>query len=683
MGLIIVESPTKARTFNRFLKGKDYFVYATMGHIRDLPENELAIDYQNNFLPKYQIIKNKHKIVDALKKLALKNNEIIIATDMDREGESIGYHAAYIFGFVKENWPDFEIVSNKNHLKRIIFHEITPKAIEEALANPTLIRTNLVKAQQARRILDRIVGYELSPLLWKKTGKNWLSAGRVQTVALRIIVEREKEIENFPIEEYFEISGLFQFDKNDSEENLIKAKLLAKNGQSYYLKKKVSLFTGDYTYSLTTISKELVEKIKIDLQNDTFYIKEINKKTEKRYPPPPFTTSILQQEAFSHYGFSSKLTMKLAQDLYESGLITYHRTDSFNLNSNFIFKTRDFIKKKYGENYLSNSPRNYKTKSKLAQEAHEAIRPTKLTSITKFTSVNHKKLYQLIFNRTIATQMKEAEYDVYEFKINSQKGYEFQSVIKNLIFDGFLKVLNPNIKENQKKIFKFEENDKLFLKEVYEEKKQTQPPDRYNEGSLIKVLEEKGIGRPSTYANIISLIQDKHYVEKRNRYFVPTQLGRSICEYLANSFSKIFDLNFTAKMEESLDDIANGNQDLLKVLRDFYSPFRNTLMEEKDNISIINVEEKIHEKCPLCGADLLIRYSKYGKFIACSNYPQCQYHRQFKNFVDNYYCPLCHGRVIVKYTKNKKKFFGCENYPKCKWSSWRLNEAKKEAGSNS
>lgn len=683
MGLIIVESPTKARTFNRFLKGRDYFVYATMGHIRDLPENELAIDYQKNFLPKYQIIKNKHKIVDALKKLALKNNEIIIATDMDREGESIGYHVAYILGFVKENWPDFEIISNKNHLKRIIFHEITPKALEEALANPTLIRTNLVKAQQARRILDRIVGYELSPLLWKKTGKNWLSAGRVQTVALRIIVEREKEIENFPIEEYFEISGLFQFDKNDSEENLIKAKLLAKNGQSYYLKKKISLFTGDYTYSLTIISKELAEKIKTDLQNDTFYIKEINKKTEKRYPPPPFTTSILQQEAFSHYGFSSKLTMKLAQDLYESGLITYHRTDSFNLNNNFIFKTRDFIKKKYGEDYLSNSPRNYKTKSKLAQEAHEAIRPTKLTSITKFPSVNHKKLYQLIFNRTIATQMKEAEYDVYEFKINSQKGYEFQSVIKNLIFDGFLKVLNPNIKENQKKISKFKENDQLFLKEVYEEKKQTQPPDRYNEGSLIKILEEKGIGRPSTYAAIISLIQDKHYVEKRNRYFVPTQLGRSICEYLSSSFSKIFDLNFTAKMEKSLDDIANGDEDLLKVLKDFYLPFKNTLVEEKGNISIINVEEKINEKCPLCGADLVIRYSKYGKFIACSNYPQCQYRRQFKNFVDNYYCPLCHGKVIVKYTKNKKKFFGCENYPKCKWSSWRLNEAKKEGSSNS
>lgn len=672
MSLIIVESPTKARTFNRYLKGKNYFVFATIGHIRDLPENELAIDYSKNFLPKYQIIKNKEKIVKALKKLAEKNDQIILATDLDREGESIAYHIAYILGFIEEEWPNFKIKFNSKKLLRIIFHEITPSALKEALEKPIGLRENLIKAQQGRRILDRIVGYELSPLLWKKIGKNWLSAGRVQTVALRLIVEREKEIENFPEKSFYEIFGTFIYEQN-KKNFFLKAKLIKGDNEEYYQKKTIFLFTGNYTYSFTTIDKKKLDEIKKDLINDEFFIKDINEKIEKKQPPPPFTTSLLQQEAFNHFGFSSKLTMRLAQDLYESGLITYHRTDSFDLNYFFVLKLRDYIEKNYGRNYLSEKPRLYKTKSKLAQEAHEAIRPTQLKENYNFKSINHKKLYSLIFKRTLAVQMKESEYKVYQLVINSKKGYFFQCELKNLIFDGFFKILKPKLEENIIDI-SLKKGNKIVLKEVNEKLSKTSPPPRYSEATLIKTLEEKGIGRPSTYAGILSLIQDKHYVEKINRYFIPTKLGRSISDYLSSSFTNIFDLNFTANMEDDLDKIANGEKDLIKTLSDFYDSFKKNLDLELKNQQVINVEEKIDEKCPRCGNELVVRYSKYGKFIACKKYPSCEFTKSFLNFVENKKCPQCGGRIVIKFTKNKKKFFGCENYPKCNYASWKLKK---------
>ena len=375
MAIIIVESPTKARTFNYILKSKgledknNYFVFASMGHIRDLPKSKIAIDYGHDFKPDLEPILNKEKVITQLKKLATENQEIILATDQDREGEAISYHIAYILGYIDENWPSIGFKKGLT-LKRIVFHEITSKALSEALANPETLRLDLVKAQMARRILDRIVGYELSPLLWKKTGKNWLSAGRVQTVALRLIVEREKEIRAFKTEDYFQIFGLF-----DSE---IKAKLISKDSTPYEQKTTLQLFAGEYVYTKTTINKENVEIIKQDCLNDKFKVLNVEESIAPRYPMPPYTTSLLQQDAYYKNGFSSKQTMRLAQDLYERGLITYHRTDSFNLSARFVFPAKEYIEKKYGKEYALERPRGFRTRSRSAQEAHEAIRPTKL-----------------------------------------------------------------------------------------------------------------------------------------------------------------------------------------------------------------------------------------------------------------------------------------------------------------
>ncbi|MCX7881364.1 MAG: type I DNA topoisomerase [Patescibacteria group bacterium] len=676
MNLIVVESPTKARTFNRILKGKDYFVFATFGHIRDLPKNKLAIDYQKNFFPDYQLIKNKEKVIKQLKEIAKKNQQIILATDPDREGESIAYHIAFVLGFVKENWPNFTIENPKNGqqtLKRIVFHEITSSALTEALKNPQDLRVNLVKAQQARRILDRIVGYELSPLLWKKTGKNWLSAGRVQTVALRLVVEREKEIKNFKIEDYYQIFANFQ---SISEKKEMRGKLISKEGIVYEEKKSISLFDGDYSYTKTTINEKKAEEIKKDLLSDQFSINKIEEKVSKRYPSPPYTTSLLQQDAFFQNGFSSKMTMKLAQDLYEQGLITYHRTDSFSLSTQFVFKARDYIINNFGEEYALDKPRGYKTKSKLAQEAHEAIRPTKLEkepkALKKLTK-NHHRLYQMIFKRALATQMKEAEIKEIKIYILSQKGYLFQAEKEQVLFDGFFRVWQ-NKTQAVIEEFVFKENDRLSLIEAEIKKETTRPPYRYNEASLIKALEEKGIGRPSTYAIIISLIQEKNYVEKQNRYLIPTKLGGAICDYLSQSFSQIFDLNFTAKMEEGLDEIANDNKEMVSLLNEFYQPFINELEKRKNDQILIDTEEKIEEKCSFCQSPLMVRYSKYGKFLACSRYPDCKFTKPLLKYVDGKKCPQCEGKVVIRYTKTKKKFYGCDNYPQCKWSSWRLTK---------
>ncbi len=675
MSLIIVESPTKARTFNRILKDKgNYFVFATQGHIRDLPNDRLAINYQKDFQPEYVIIKNKEKIVEKLKELASKEKEIILATDLDREGESISYHIAYLLGKVEENWPEIKI-KDKN-LKRIVFHEITQKALDEALKNPQTLRIPLVKAQQSRRILDRIVGYELSPLLWKKTGKNWLSAGRVQTVALRLIVEREKEIKNFKIEDYYQIYADFSLKEKDDFQ--IKAKLISKDNLDYQIKTTLNLFAGEYIFTKTKINDNNLEDIKKDLLSDNYKIIDIKEDIIKRYPPPPLTTSLLQQEAFYRFGFSSKMTMNIAQQLYEKGYITYHRTDSFNLSTYFVFKAKDYIKEKYGEKYALETPRFYKTKSKLAQEAHEAIRPTKLKetldSDDKLT-INHKKLYQLIFQRAVASQMKEAEIKLIKITIKSDKNYLFETNYEEILFDGFLKVLAPH-KKSQKLPKMIKINNNLHLLKIFEEKQQTKPPPRYNEASLIKILEEKGIGRPSTYAPIISLIQTKNYVEKDGRYFVPTNLGIAISDYLSQSFDKIFNLNFTAMMEDELDKIASNEKNFLDVLREFFFPFKEKIEENKKELSFLKIEEESRGICPQDGGKLILRYSKYGKFLACSNYPKCQYTESIQKILKNKVCPKCGGKIVIRYSKNKKKFYGCLNYPKCDFSAWKQSDLK-------
>lgn len=666
MSLIIVESPTKARTFNRILKGKDYFVFATMGHIRDLPGKEIAIDFEKNFKPKYEVITKKQKIVTQLKALAKKNKDIILATDPDREGESISYHVAYLLGFVREKWPNITLL-RQEHLKRIVFHEITPRALTEALKNPSVLRIDLVKAQQARRILDRVVGYELSPLLWKKTGKNWLSAGRVQTVALRLIVEREKEIRSFAKSTYFQIYGDF------TSSIKLRAKLIKKDAIPYETTTILKLFAGDYSFTGTLITAELAETIKKEITLDNFTISEVSEEIKKRYPPPPFSTSLLQQEGFYKFGFSSKMVMKLAQDLYEKGLITYHRTDSFNLSTPFVFAAKKYIEETYGKAYALEKPRGYRTKSKLAQEAHEAIRPTKLNAkLGEKLTTNHKKLYQLIFDRAVSTQMKEAEIKLIKVHIVSQKKYEFESEFQQVVFDGFLKVLNPEFVAKNIKPVTIKKNESIKLDTLEVKEQMTLPPPRYNEGTLIRILEERGIGRPSTYAPIISLIQDKGYVEKDGRYFVPTPLGEPISDYLAKSFPTLFDINFTASMEEGLDDIANNGKELLSLLTDFYGPFSKQVQDQNKSKELITIKEETTEKCVKCGKGLIIRYSRFGKFYACSGYPECKFIKPFLKFIPNKFCPTCGGRLVVRFTKTKKRFYGCEKYPDCKYSTWKF-----------
>lgn len=682
MALIVVESPTKARTFNRILKMKElsdkYFVFATVGHFRDLPSARIAVNFDKNYEPEYEVMERKTKMVDKLKELAKEHKKIILATDLDREGESISYHVAYALGFVDEKWPEFTL-KNKTQLERIVFHEITPSALQEALDNPDNLRIDLVKAQQARRILDRIVGYKLSPLLWKKMGKNWLSAGRVQTVALRLIAEREKEIEKFASDAYFEITGLFA----SSEE--ITAKLISKNGESYLVTNKIDLFDGSYEYTKTTIDKKQSEAIQSDLNDDTFNVQSITVNEVQRFPPPPFTTSFLQQDAFRKLRFPSKLTMRVAQSLYEKGLITYHRTDSFNLSSKYVFSAKDYIISAYGKKYALDKPRGYRTKSKNAQEAHEAIRPTKadrtLASMKKKLGAPEKKLYELIFQRALATQMKEASIKESEIKITSKKGYEFETVHKEILFDGFFRVLAPGYVKNNATKLGLKDTDQIKLTNLNVEEMETKPPYRYSEASLIKTMENKEIGRPSTYSSIISLIIDKHYVEKDFRYLKPTPLGASMSDYLSDSFPQLFDLTFTAEMENSLDQIAQGTQTIVETLDKFYVPFEKELAKVSKNTSTIDVkEETLDEKCPKCGSDLVARFGKYGKFFACVGYPTCKYIKPNLRYVKDYFCPECKGRLVVRYSKKGKRFYGCENYPTCKHVQWALIiDPKKEA----
>lgn len=671
MALIIVESPTKARTFNRILQGKDYYVFATLGHIRDLPPQKIAVDYGKDFRPEYKIITKKNRVVKTIKELAKKNQEIILATDLDREGESIAYHVAYVLGLIKEKWPEIVVVPKHQTLKRIVFHEITQKALEEALKSPGMLRIPLIKAQQARRILDRIVGYELSPLLWKKTGKNWLSAGRVQTVALRLVVEREKEISQFQKQPYYQVYGWFNTGQS------LRAKLVSHHDQPYEVETILTLFAGTYRYTKTTIDEATLASIVPELENDRYQVQSIEAKVEKRFPPPPLTTSLMQQEGFNRLGFSSRTVMRLAQDLYERGLITYHRTDSFNLSSQYVFRAKDYIASTYGSEYALEKPRGYRTKSKGAQEAHEAIRPTRVDRLSgaignQTITANHKKLYQLIWTRALATQMKEAEVKQSRLLIRSDKGYCFSSDHYQVIFPGFLKVLNPEYVTNHHDAFSVKSGTAINLEKIESKAMQTEPPPRYTEAALVKIMEEKGIGRPSTYAPIISLIQTKGYVEKDGRYFVPTNLGTSLCDYLSQAFPQLFEINFTAAMETALDEIASGEKELVNTLREFYQPFHKQLELNRQDTKKITIKEETEERCPKCGKPLTVRYSRYGKFYACSGYPQCKFVKPFLKIIPGKICPECGGNIVLRFTKTKRRFFGCSNYPTCKYSTWKL-----------
>lgn len=679
MQLIIVESPTKAKTFGKFLDNKKFKVEATMGHIRDLPESKLGVDQKNQFKPDYVISPKKKQVVSQIKALAKKADTVILATDADREGEAISYHIAFVLGLIDEKWPKIAFKKNAK-VKRIVFHEITKEALEEALKTPGELNLALVDSQQARRILDRLVGYKVSPILWKKIGKRWLSAGRVQTVALRFIVEREKEIAKFESEPFYKVSGLFS-DKDlpagrQEVKKEVEARLVSKNGVVYEKKFSIDLFDGTYTFTKTNIAEKDVPVIKKELEGDTFTINDVTEKVSKRSPLPPFITSTLQQEAAQKLGYSSKNTMRVAQQLYEHGLITYHRTDSVTLSSKFLTEANTYTQKTYGDAYTLPTPRSFTTKSKLAQEAHEAIRPTKLNpTITEDGSLisSHKKLYELIFKRALASQMKEAQIINTKIEILSSKKYLFQSNFDTILFDGFLVLYEKkDVKDN----FLPKKGDSIDLDNLDFFATETTPPPRYNEASLIKTLEARGIGRPSTYAPTISTIQDRLYVEKKEGRFYPTILGSAVCDYLSKAFGTIFEIDFTANLEDKLDEIAHKKANMIEVLAEFDKPFEASLTAAAEDKSFIDVQEKTDEKCPTCGKPLVVRFSKFGKFYACSGYPDCKYTKAFYETVKEL-CPKCSGAIVIRYTKRKKKFYGCSNYPKCDFAAWKLNEIKK------
>lgn len=630
--LIIVESPTKARTLSRFL-GEEYKIDATYGHLRDLPKRKIGVDTEHDFAPSYVVAKDKKAKVDELKKEAKEASKTFLATDPDREGEAIAWHLTKIIG-LKGGSEQSKI--------RIEFHEITESAIKEALAHPREIDMKLVDSQQARRILDRLVGYKLSPLLWNKVRKG-LSAGRVQSVAVRLIVEREREIKDFKAQEYWEIEAEF---KEGFKAKLVKVEI--KN-------------------------KEEAGRIVNELKDANYEVKNIETKEVRKWPYPPFSTSGMQQAAGNRFGWSAKKTMQMAQGLYEEGLITYMRTDSFNLAPEAIGQARDYIKNKFGDQYVPLEPKYYKTKSRVAQEAHEAIRPTDIYRETEevegVLGRDASRLYDLIRKRMLACQMNEAVYDQKTVDVLA-KEYLFRATGSKLKFDGWKKIYDENGEENEINIPDLTVGQILNLLNLIPSQHFTEPPARYTEASLIKAMEEKGIGRPSTYAPTISTIQDRQYVEKEEKKLIPTELGFAVNDFLMKNFSDIVDYGFTAQMEEELDDVANGARDWKPVVADFYKPFEEKLKGVYETAERVKIEvETTDEKCEKCGANMVVRIGKFGKFLACSTFPKCDYTKNLLKTV-GIACPKCGGDVIQRKTRRGKTFYGCSNYPKCDFASW-------------
>jgi DNA topoisomerase-1 len=645
MNLVIVESPTKARTISQFL-GKEFKIVASFGHVRDLPEHKFGVDIKNDFKPTYVVIPRAKERIKDIEKETKKAKLVILSTDPDREGEAIAYHLAYLLklGKQKPYW-------------RIVFHEITEQAIKEALKNPRKIDMNLVNAQQARRILDRIVGYKLSPLLWRKIAKG-LSAGRVQSVALRLIVEREREIQNFKPKEYWTIEAILKKSQapNSKSQKEIRALLVKKDG------KKLDQFAIK--------NEKEAKKIVEDLKGAEFKVSKIEKKETKRNPPEPFTTSTMQQTAWQRFSWPAEKTMQVAQQLYEQGYITYMRTDSLNLSELALKMAEEFILRNFGKNYYQK--RTYKTKSKVAQEAHEAIRPTDVEKtpeiLVEKLNEQQLKLYDLIWRRFLSSQMAQAIFDKTEVEILA-KDYGFLATGQILKFDGFLKVYPMKFEEEE--LPELEKGEILEVLKILPLQHFTQPPPRYTEASLIKELEKYGIGRPSTYAPILATIQERNYVKKdEKKRFYPTAVGILVNDLLVKHFPEIVDINFTAKMEDNLDKIANGEKNWIETLKEFYEPFNALLNKKYKEINGAGILEKTEKKCPKCGAQLLIRVSKYGRFLACSNYPKCKYTFDLENST-GIQCPQCKkGEIVKRKSKKGKIFWGCSNFPKCDFVLW-------------
>ncbi|MDD4902331.1 MAG: type I DNA topoisomerase [Patescibacteria group bacterium] len=670
MDLIIVESPTKAKTITKFL-GKGFTVESSYGHVRDLPKSEMGIDIEHDFAPSYIIPTAARKNVTKLKKLAAKADKVILATDEDREGEAIAWHLL----------EALDIPAEKT--ERIAFHEITKEAIEEALKTPRELDLNLVDAQQARRILDRLVGYELSPFLWKKVARG-LSAGRVQSVAVRLIVEKEREIQAFKPEEYWDILGKFLTAKSESFEA------------------SLNKIDGKTVEKLAIKSKEEADKILADLNNAKYIVAGVEQKQSKKNPPAPFTTSTLQQAANSILGFSAKQTMMIAQQLYEGteiagegqvGLITYMRTDSLNLSIKFLTDAQAYLKNNFDAKYLIAEPRTFKTKSKGAQEAHEAIRPTEASrapeSLEASLTPNQFKLYKLIWQRAIASQMPEAIVNSASINIDAQNTpYQFRATGQTLVFDGYLKIYPEKTSDNI--LPTVAEKEEVKLESLGGEQHFTKPPARYSDATLVKQLEEYGIGRPSTYAPTIATIIERNYVERDDaKKLKPTEIAFVVNDLLVAHFPQIVDFKFTADMENNLDAVAEGEKKWQPVINDFYQPFHKNLTAKYDEVdkNKIMPEEKSNEVCDKCGSPMIIKTGRYGKFLACSGFPKCKNIKsmdknkdgkndgqdekitaQMDALKEKYKAEVCEkcGSPMIIRNGRFGMFLACSAYPKCK-----------------
>ena len=649
--LIIVESPAKANTIKKFLGGNTKVV-ASMGHIRDLPKSKLGIDIEHDFEPEYINIRGKGDLIKSLKKDAKSAKKIYLATDPDREGEAIAWHLAHILQIPEDS------------VCRVTFNEITKETVQSSIKNPRKIDINLTDAQQARRVLDRIVGYKISPILWKKV-KRGLSAGRVQSVAVKLIVDREEEIEKFIPEEYWNITAQL---KDKKSRKSFEAKFYGENG------KKLELH-----------SKMEVDKILENLQDAKFIVEDVKKGQKKKSPAPPFTTSTLQQEASRKLNFSLKKTMSVAQGLYEGvkvtrkgsiGLITYMRTDSTRISKEAREAAKEHINSTYGSQYYEN--RFYKTKEN-SQDAHEAIRPTyiELTPDKVKDSLNKDqlKLYELIYNRFIASQMAQAIYDTVAVNILANDKYNFKANGQTLKFKGFMSVYIEG--QEQSKEEKDSELPELELKQEVEKEKIdtkqsfTEPPARYTEASLVKALEEKGIGRPSTYSPTITTILERRYIEKQKKQLVPTELGKVVNKLLTENFKDIVNVEFTANIETEFDRIAEGKEYWKKIIRDFYSPFEKTLEKAEKELEHVEIKDEVSDvQCEKCGRMMVYKYGRYGKFLACPGYPECKNAKPIIETID-VPCPVCGGMVQVRKTKRKKNYYICENNPEsCNYISW-------------
>ncbi len=647
--LIIVESPAKANTIKKFLGGNTKVV-ASMGHIRDLPKSKLGID-ERTFDPQYINIRGKGDLIKKLKKEAKDAKKVYLATDPDREGEAIAWHLAYILGI------------DPNEICRVTFNEITKEAVKNAIKEPRKIDMDLTDAQQARRVLDRIVGYKISPVLWKKVQKG-LSAGRVQSVAVKLIVEREEEIENFVPEEYWNI--------------YVKLKEL-ENKKSFQAK-----FYGKDNKKIDIHSEEEVNKVVSDLEKAKYIVEEVKNGKKKRTPAPPFTTSTMQQEASRKLGFAIKKTMSVAQGLYEGvkinekgtvGLITYMRTDSTRISEEARKAAKEYIEKEYGKEYYEN--RYYRTKAD-AQDAHEAIRPTYIDlspeKIKAELTADQYKLYRLIYNRFIASQMSAAIYDTVSVKILAD-GYNLRSNGQTLKFKGFMTLYVETLDFEEKEEFEtippLKEGEELKKEKIDSKQSFTEPPPRYTEASLVKTLEEKGIGRPSTYSPIITTILARRYIEKIQKQLHPTELGKIVNKLLVENFTDVINVKFTADMEEQFDKIADGKEEWKKVIKEFYGPFENVVEKVEKELEHVKLEYEVSNvPCEKCGRMMVIKYGKYGKFLACPGYPECKNAKPFIETISEP-CPKCGGKIQIRKTKKRRNYYICENNPeKCDYISW-------------